>query len=85
MLLGLDRLERAVGEYGVVAPDREQFGLPVSGLVIMSRTRRAISRAVSGAGMWPRRQYAVNAVYSTSATSASETQQPSWSSHSARG
>ena len=29
MLLGLDRRERGVGEYGVVAPGGEQFVLPL--------------------------------------------------------
>ena len=28
LLFGLDHLEGAVGEYRVITPDREQFGLP---------------------------------------------------------
>ena len=45
-----------------------------------SRTRRTISRAVTA---WP--FFEANAVYPISATSASETQQSSWSSQIARG
>jgi hypothetical protein len=54
-------------------------------VLFMSLTQRAISRGVSGTGARPWCRCAVNAVYFTSATSTSETQQPSWSSHSARG
>jgi len=53
---------------------------PVSAFLLRSRTRRMISRAVTA---WP--FFDANAVYSTSATSASETQAPSWSSQIARG
>jgi hypothetical protein len=51
---GLDRLERRVGEHGVVAPAGEQFVLPFGGLVwFRLRTRRTISRAVIS---WPLRE-----------------------------
>ena len=49
MALGLEQLERRVGEHGVVAPDREQLGLHAA-LLFGSRTRRTISRAVTA---WP--------------------------------
>ena len=34
VLLGLNRHERGVGEYGVVAPEREQFVLALPGLAV---------------------------------------------------
>jgi hypothetical protein len=46
--LGLDQLDRGIGEYRVVAPDGEQFVLPAG--LFWSRTRRTISRAVT---CWP--------------------------------
>jgi hypothetical protein len=53
---------------------------PVSAFLFWSRTRRTIRRAVTA---WP--FFDANAVYSVSATSASETQQPAWSSQITRG
>ena len=78
--LGLDQLERRVGEDRVVAPDGEQLVLPWAAFLFWSRTRRTISRAVTA---WP--FFDANAVYSASATSASEIQQSSWSSQIACG
>ena len=49
--LGLDQLERGVGEDRVVAPDGEQLVLPGGPPALFrSRTRRTISRAVTA---WP--------------------------------
>jgi hypothetical protein len=53
---------------------------PVSAFLFWSRTRRTISRAVMACPF-----FEVKAVYSASATSASETQQRSWSSKIALG
>lgn len=80
--LGLDQHQGGVGEQGVVAVDREQFPLAL-GLVagLWRRTRRTTSRAAC----WSALRRPVNAVYSTSAISASETHRPSSSSHTACG
>jgi len=75
MLLGLETLERGVGEHGVVAPAAEQLAWPAAALRLRSFARRTISRAVTAPPFCE-----VNAVYDTSATSASETQRRSWSS-----
>ena len=66
-------LERRVGEDGVVAPERGT-ARPArrAAWLFRSRTRRTISRAVTA---WP--FFDANAVYCTSATSASEIQ-PAW-------
>jgi hypothetical protein len=72
VIFGLEHGERGVGEDGVVAPGGEQLALAGDGL--------AVERAVMAC---PLRE--VNAVYSASATWASETQRPSWSSQMARG
>ena len=85
VFLGLDHLERAVGEHGVVAPDREQFVLPVSGSGV--QVADAADDQPGGErdrGLAPAPVDGERGVF-ISATSASETQQPSWSSHSARG
>ena len=50
LVLGLDQLERGVGEDRVVAPGREQLALPGGAWRLRSRTRRTISRAVIA---WP--------------------------------
>ena len=80
LAFGLDQLERGIGEDRVVAPDREQLVLPGGRLLVQvpdpaddqpGGDRLAFLRA--------------NAVYRISATSASETQAPSWSSQIARG
>ena len=81
LLLGLDQLERGVGEDGVVTPGGEQLALPGAAFFFRSRTRRTISRAVTCLAFF----MDANAVYPVSATSASETQQPSWSSQTACG
>ena len=75
VLLSLEGGERGVGEDGVVTPGGKQFVLAPGGLGLRSLTRRTISRAVIA---WP--FFEVNAVYSASATCASETQARSWSS-----
>jgi hypothetical protein len=80
VLLGLDQLERGVGEQGVVAPEGEQLILAGGGLAVEVFDRRTISRAVTACPF-----FEVNAVYGTSATWASEIQQRSWSSQIARG
>ena len=43
--LGLDHLDRGVGEDRVVAPGGEQLALPSAAFSFWSRTRRTISRA----------------------------------------
>lgn len=43
--LGMDHLERGVGEDRAVAPDAEQFNWPVAALWLRSLTWSAISRA----------------------------------------
>jgi hypothetical protein len=80
LLLGLDELVRAVGEDGVVAPGGNSSPWPGAAFAL-SRTRRTISRAVTCSSFF----FEVKAVYCVSATSASETQQPSWSSQMACG
>jgi hypothetical protein len=73
---GLGELERRVGEDRVVPPDREPL-VPAGRRLSCSgrRTLRTMRRAVTA---WP--FFGSNAVYSVSATSASEIQQCSWSS-----
>jgi len=44
MLLGLETLERGVGEHGVVAPAAEQLAWPAAALRLRSFARRTISR-----------------------------------------
>ena len=80
VLLGLQGPERGIGEYGVVTPDRNSSSWPQAALRLRSLTRRTISRAVMAWSF-----FEVKAGYSTSATSASEIQQPSWSSQITRG
>ena len=64
----------------MVPPGGEQHALPGSRLGLRSLTRRTIRRAVMACPF-----FEAKAVYSVSATWASETQRPSWSSQMARG
>ena len=80
LLLGLEYHKWGVAEYGVVAPEGNSSSWPWAAWRLRSLTRRTISRAVMACP-----SFEVNAVYSTSATSASLTQQRNWSSQMARG
>jgi len=80
LFLGLDQLERGIGEDGVIAEDGEQLVLARGGLLVQV-TDPADDQP--GGDRLP--FFEVNAVYGTSATCASETQARSWSSQIARG
>jgi len=73
--LGLEQHEWRIGEHGVAAQAVNSSPCPAAAAGLRSLTRRMISRAVTAC---PGRE--ANAVYPTSATWASKTQQPSWSS-----
>jgi hypothetical protein len=81
LALGLDRLERGVGEDRVVPVGGEELALARGCFPFSTRTRRTMSRAVTCSLFFRD----VNAVYPVSATSASETQHDSWSSQRACG
>ena len=78
--LGLDQLERGVGEDGVVAPGGEQLVLPGGGLLVQVADPADDQPRGDGLAFLRRERR-----YSTSATSASEIQAPSWSSQIACG
>ena len=79
LALCLQELKRGVGEDGVVPPQGNSSSCPVAACLFRSRTRRTISQTVTACPF-----FEVNAVYSASATSASEIQARSWSSQIAR-
>jgi hypothetical protein len=78
--LGLDELEGESVKTAWCRQAENSSPWPRAAFLFWSRTRRTISRAVTA-----RFFFDANAVYRTSATSASEIQQPSWSSQTACG
>jgi hypothetical protein len=50
LLLGLDQLDRGIGEHRVVAQAGNSSSCPAAACLLRSRTRRTISRAVIA---WP--------------------------------